>query len=72
MLLTGHIENGAISLNEASPLPDGTPVEVFIVPNPERSQRMTREARIAMIHEIAASQPVCDWYVDVSRESIYD
>jgi hypothetical protein len=72
MLLTGHIENGSIALDERSPLSDGTPVEVFIVPNPERPKRMTREERIAMIHEIAASQPVCDWYVDVSRDSIYD
>jgi len=73
MLLSGHIENGAIALDGGSPLPEGTQLEVFVVPTHEpQVPLLTREQRIALIEKIANEQPPCDWYVDVSRESIYD
>ncbi len=75
MSFLGHIENGTVVFDAPMPLTNGTPVKVEALdPEPRRIPRSgeSPEEWVRYLRELAASQPLRDWDVDVSRDSIYD
>jgi hypothetical protein len=74
MSYPGHIENGTVVFDTQVPWPTGTPVNVeAVTPNsPNDPSEESAEEWVAKLYALAASQPICDWFVDDSRESIYE
>ena len=73
MSFQGHVENGTVVFDTpVPPFPDGTPVnvEAVITGDQKETREETADDWIAKLQAIAAAQPICDWHVDDSRESI--